>query len=546
MNTHSLLKGVLGMGLALTIHLTPAAPVGTAFTYQGRLSASGNPANGVYDLTFALFDASVEGNGVGGQLTNSATVISNGLFTVTLDFGSNMFSGAGLWLQIGVRTNGGGSFSILNPRQVLTPAPYAITAGNVTGPVNGASIVNGTITGAQLASNSIAASQLAPGAAAANLLASGQLGVPTGGVILSTNPVAANLLGAGYYSLGEVHTADQWRPGNTDQAGIASAGSCSMVWTGSEVLLWGGGYGGYYPVSGGRYNPSSDSWTAMSTNSAPAGRASHTTVWTGSDMIVWGGVNQAGPPSYNTTYYGDGGRYNPTRDTWSPVSASGAPSLRFEHTAVWTGNEMIIWGGRISTPSDSWYNDGARYNPVSDTWTAASTNGAPAARSGHLAVWTGSEMIVWGGSGATILNDGGRYNPVSDTWVPISSGGPMTGSAAAFWSGSEMVVWGNGSVWRYNPTSDTWSNSGCAVPTGGLVGCVVWTGAGMIIWGGSSFGGACINLAACTLTTMTLVGAPTGNGSDAGAVWTGSEMIVYNGSVYSYAPSKTLYLYSKP
>jgi N-acetylneuraminic acid mutarotase len=208
--------------------------------------------------------------------------------------------------------------------------------------------------------------------------------------------------------------------------------------------------------------------------------------------------------------------------------------------------ETIIWGGWVSTPGDQWYNDGARYNPVSDTWTAVSTNGAPAARSGAVAVWTGSEMIVWGGSGTATLNDGGRYNPASNTWAPICSGGPSPGGAAAFWSSSDMVVWGSGSVWRYNPASDTWSGSGCPVPTGDLVGFVVSTGAGMMIWGGSSLGGACINLATCSLTTMTLVGAPTGNGSNAKAVWTGSEMIVYNGSVYRYAPSKTLYLYSKP
>jgi N-acetylneuraminic acid mutarotase len=548
MNTHSLLKGCLAMGLGLTIRLTPAAPVGTAFTYQGRLSTGGNPANGVYDLTFALFDASIDGNGLGGSLTNSATVISNGLFAATLDFGSNVFNGAGLWLQIGVRTNSGGSFTLLNPRQMLTPAPYAITAGNVTGPVNGASIVSGTITGTQLASNSIAASQLAPGAAAANLMASGQLGVPTGGVILSTNPSVANLLSAGYCSLGEVHTADQWRPGNTDKAGQADAQSGSMVWTGNEVLLWGGQYGNNYPVGGGRYNPSSDSWTAMSTNGAPAGRSFHTTVWTGSEMIVWGGLNQAGPPNYTTTYYGDGARYNPTTDTWSPLSASGAPSPRFEDTAVWTGNEMIIWGGRISTPSNRYYNDGARYSPANDTWTAVSTNGAPAARSYHVAVWMGSEMLVWGGYDVlgNFLSDGGRYNPASNTWTPINSDGMTRQASVAFWSGSDMVVWGSGSVRRYNPTNDTWGSSGCAVPTGGLVGCVVWTDAGMMIWGGSSLGGACINLAACTLTTMTVAGAPTGNGSDTRGVWTGSEMIVYNGSLYRYAPSKTLYLYSKP
>jgi hypothetical protein len=221
------------------------------------------------------------------------------------------------------------------------------------------------------------------------------------------------------------------------------------------------------------------------------------------------------------------------------VNASGAPSPRFGHTAVWTGNEMIIWGGWVSTPSNSFYNDGARYNPANDTWTAVSTNGAPAAREAHVAVWTGSEMIVWGGyPGGGSLPDGGRYNPASNTWTPMSSNCTIGGPT--FWSGSDMVVCGSTSVWRYNPTGDTWS--GCD-PAGlvNFAGRVVWTGAGMIIWG--SFGGACINLATCSLTTMTSVGAPTGNGS---AVWTGGEMIVYNGNLFSYLPSKTLYLYSKP
>src|SRR5689334_14486342 len=81
----------------------------TAFTYQGRLNDGAGPANGSYDLTFALFDAGSAGNQVGSVLTNAATGVSNGLFTVSLDFG-NQFPGADRWLEIGVVTNGGGSF----------------------------------------------------------------------------------------------------------------------------------------------------------------------------------------------------------------------------------------------------------------------------------------------------------------------------------------------------------------------------------------------------------------------------------------------------
>ncbi len=101
----------------------------TAFTYQGRLNDGANPANGKYDLTFALFSVVSGAGQVGITLTNSTTGVSNGLFTVTLDFG-NQFPGANRWLEIAVRTNGGGAFTALAPRQPLTPAPYAIYAAN--------------------------------------------------------------------------------------------------------------------------------------------------------------------------------------------------------------------------------------------------------------------------------------------------------------------------------------------------------------------------------------------------------------------------------
>jgi hypothetical protein len=104
---------------------------GTAFTYQGRLNDGANPAAGIYDLRFTIYDSLSAGTQQGGPLTNAATSVSNGLFTVTLDFG-NQFPGANRWLEIGVRTNGNGAFSTLSPRQKITPTPYAIFAGTVS------------------------------------------------------------------------------------------------------------------------------------------------------------------------------------------------------------------------------------------------------------------------------------------------------------------------------------------------------------------------------------------------------------------------------
>jgi hypothetical protein len=109
-----------------------ASAQGTAFTYQGLLNDGANPANGIYDLRFAIYDAPGDGTLIAGPLTNSATAMSNGLFTTGLDFG-NQFPGADRWLEIGVRTNGTDAFTTLAPRQQLTPTPYAITAGTVTG-----------------------------------------------------------------------------------------------------------------------------------------------------------------------------------------------------------------------------------------------------------------------------------------------------------------------------------------------------------------------------------------------------------------------------
>jgi N-acetylneuraminic acid mutarotase len=250
------------------------------------------------------------------------------------------------------------------------------------------------------------------------------------------------------------------------------------------MIVWGGADGSSLLNTGGRYNPSTDTWTATSTINAPEGRTVHTAVWSGSEMIVWGGGGNNG--SLNT-----GGRYNPSTDTWAATSTTNVPAARQFHTAVWSGSEMIVWGGSLNTGGS--YNTGGRYNPRNNTWTATSTTNAPEARFWHTAIWTGTEMIIWGGLGGDV--SGGRYNPSTDTWTATSTTNAPAARivSTAIWTGTEMIVWGglnNGSLntgGRYNPSTDTWTaTSTTNAPDGRTYHTAIWTGTEMILWGGSA------------------------------------------------------------
>jgi hypothetical protein len=118
-------------GMASASPLAVVSP-GTAFTYQGRLSEGGSPANGVYPFQFKLFDALTGGTQKGSTITFMDQTVTNGLFTVSLDFG-DVFDGTPLFLEVGVGVLVAGSyvFTPLDPRQALTPTPYAIYASKV-------------------------------------------------------------------------------------------------------------------------------------------------------------------------------------------------------------------------------------------------------------------------------------------------------------------------------------------------------------------------------------------------------------------------------
>ena len=129
------LFATLALLAALNSQLSTAFAQGTAFTYQGRLNNGTNPANGHYDFIFTVWNASSGGSEIGGTSTSLGVGVTNGLFTVTVDFGSGIFTGPTYWLQITVETNGVGPYVSLSPRQQLLPTPYAIFAesANATG-----------------------------------------------------------------------------------------------------------------------------------------------------------------------------------------------------------------------------------------------------------------------------------------------------------------------------------------------------------------------------------------------------------------------------
>ena len=168
--------------------------------------------------------------------------------------------------------------------------------------------------------------------------------------------------------------------------------------------------------TGGRYNPVTNTWTPTSTVNAPAPRVSHNGVWTGSKMIIWGG---------STTHlggYGDlisGGIYDPATDTWATMSNAGAPGASLGNTAVWGGTEMLTFGGQDA--NNQYSNVLGQYDLASNTWSTSQLMNSPSPRVGATSVWTGHEMIVWGGyDGFTTLNSGARFDPVPGAWTTMT------------------------------------------------------------------------------------------------------------------------------
>lgn len=327
----------------------------------------------------------------------------------------------------------------------------------------------------------------------------------------------------------------------------------STIWTGSEMIVWGGDKGsGSYRASntGGKFNPTSNTWSTTLTSGEPEGRYLHSSNWTGNELIIWGGAI-SGSDETN-----DGGIFVPITNSWTETSLLNAPSKRYGHTSeyqnnsiiywggiqfgsgpddflylkdgynyniasnlwqkiadfpleeraghssIWTGSEMIIWGGVQRTQSGRVFlNNGAKYDSLNNSWQLTSTLNSPSHRANHSSIWTGEEMIIWGGNNDDTLDTGSIYNPLQNSWRPIQSVNAPTNRYlhSSIWTGKEMIVWGgidevsglnlnDGKTYDYN--MDAWIDISLAnAPSSRFAHSAVWTGQSMIIWGGSESSG---------------------------------------------------------
>ncbi len=226
----------------------------------------------------------------------------------------------------------------------------------------------------------------------------------------------------------------------------------------------------YYPMDAGLSQqftqaPTYETGNPLKTQALSA-RGGHSSVWTGTEMLTWGGYSIANGIQYN--FHSNGARYNPSTDVWTNMSDINAQLKSAYHSSVWTGSEMIVWGGLDSISGDFFgngsrffHNTGKRYNPVTNTWTNMSVAGAPTARYRAPAVWTGTYMVVWGGGdGTNAISDGARYNPTTNTWLPVNTlNAPIADGydTKMFWTGTYIIVLGvNDTVARYNPSTNAW------------------------------------------------------------------------------------------
>lgn len=244
--------------------------------------------------------------------------------------------------------------------------------------------------------------------------------------------------------------ADQWTEMATADAPQGRT-EFSMVWTGTEVVVWGGLRAGATLSDGGRYDPKTNKWSPLPAG-GPSARASHTAVWTGARMIVWGGNNLF-------DWLADGAVLTPSAASWTSATAlSGAPPARERHVAVFTEflpgpSRMLVWGG---FDGGTFVSTGGVYdadaNSGAGAWKAMPSAGAPAGRAEPAFAWTGAELFVWGGCGGeackTRFDDGALYRVADDTWRPIPPHPSLEarrGPTAVF-TGTEVIVWGGESA----------------------------------------------------------------------------------------------------
>ncbi|GBD84600.1 kelch motif protein [bacterium BMS3Abin02] len=271
-------------------------------------------------------------------------------------------------------------------------------------------------------------------------------------------------------------------------AGPVARSEYVSVWTGEELLVWGNPLGpAETQATGDIFDPSKGVWRPMAP--APEARRSPAAVWTGSRMLIWGGDRAMGDSTV-PDLADDGFAYDPATDTWSLIPAAPIAG-RCSMFNVWTGTELIVWGGMVD--HDGMYGavgDGAAYDPATNTWRVL----APSPLGGKdpgVGVWTGHEMIIGGNGDATDGDLGwASYDPVTDSWseIPDPPGVRSSSVYVGVWTGTEVLFSPFGvpdqpaPLAAYNPRLGEWRLT--ALPPVNLSAVpAVWTGSWVVFWG---------------------------------------------------------------
>jgi N-acetylneuraminic acid mutarotase len=196
---------------------------------------------------------------------------------------------------------------------------------------------------------------------------------------------------------------------------------------------------GTYDMQIAKYNIVTDTWTLLPNAFNFGPRRKPTMVWTGTELIIWGGLHPLSSP-----YFNDGRKYTPATDTWVVMGNPNSPSPRIEYFSHWTGTELIVWGGHDAAGNH--LNTGAKYNPGTNTWTTINTTGAPGAFADPTIVYGNNTMFVWGGViGNTLYQTNMyRYNVTANTWSnSVPGNNPLTRfNASGVYSSGSIYVWG--------------------------------------------------------------------------------------------------------
>lgn len=326
------------------------------------------------------------------------------------------------------------------------------------------------------------------------------------------------------------------------------------VWTGDEMFVWGGTNEAGEPLdTGGAYDPMTDTWREVSMDMPPAAREQPTCVAFEGKVFVWGGA-AAPAPGEQPLLLLDGSIWNPQTNGWRSIGTPTGLEPRIRATAVWTGAQVLIWGGEDMTEHQ--VATGARYDPSQDTWTLLDTGNKPPLCKRQASVWTGSDLFVFGGrddAGGQVGDKFHVYSLALDQWSEVTAvGGPTPRSNAfAVWTGSEMIVWGglggdgvglvDGAA--FSPSTGEWAPiSQVAPPTARgrqefRSGWNAWTGEEMLVVGGSDANGIRADLARfdpdapdATAWSGPVAWDPPYAHEQGVGVWTGREFILWGGS----------------